>query len=224
MKKLLRNVPIFVTSDALYTVYLSLTKFYDCQTEHFIPPAIAECRVIDLHDEFTALQSTWEDAARRVVAFVGVGSKLLDPAVQIPDYASDLVNAELDLIESASGIQPSAIFPYLENGEDYTQYIPRGHYTRSDALKAYFKSMMWYGRMTYRLNTDDPEIGRAETRSALLLVHALLTSQVDGHPAVKAWLDLKTHSILRWQAMIQLPNISSDGSGLWQGCSIRCDC
>ena len=38
--------------------------------------------------------------------------------------------------------------------------------------------MMWYGRMTFRLKTDDPEVGRAETRAALLLVHALRTADV----------------------------------------------
>ncbi len=91
----------------------------------------------------------------RTVAFVGVASKLLDPSVQVPDYAADLVDAELALIDEAAGIQPSPLFPGLEFGEDYTQYIPRGHYTRSDELKAYFKSMMWYGRMTFRLKTDD---------------------------------------------------------------------
>jgi hypothetical protein len=57
-------------------------------------------------------------------------------------------------------------------------------------LKAYFKSMMWYGRMTFRLKTNNPEVGRAETRSALLLVHALRAAQVSNHPALEAWADL----------------------------------
>ncbi|MDD4995012.1 MAG: DUF3160 domain-containing protein [Patescibacteria group bacterium] len=52
--------------------------------------------------------------------------------------------------------------------EDYSQYIPRGHYDRSEELKAYFKSMMWYGRMTFRFKSDD------ETRSALLITVALM--------------------------------------------------
>src|SRR5690606_18485085 len=78
----------------------------------------------------------------------------------------------------------------LEFGEDYTQYIARGHYTISEELTAYFKSMMWYGRMTFRLKTDNPDVGRAETRAALLLVHALRTAQVNGQPALQAWLDL----------------------------------
>jgi len=118
-------------------------------------------------EQYQALKgSAWEENARRVVAFVSVASKLLDPEIQVPEYAADLVEAELALIEDAGGILPSPLFPGLEFGEDYTQYIPRGHYTRSEALKAYFKSMMWYGRMTFRLKTRDPEIGRDETRSA----------------------------------------------------------
>ena len=57
----------------------------------------------------------------------------------------------------------------------------------SEELEAYFKSMMWYGRMTFRLKTKDPEIGRAETRAALLLVHALGNVEVNGRPALDAW-------------------------------------
>jgi hypothetical protein len=108
----------------------------------------------------------------------------------VPDYAADLVEAELALVDKAAGIRPSPLFPGLMFGEDYTQYIPRGHYTRSEELERYFKSMMWYGRMTFRLTTDDPEVGRAETRSALLLVHALRTANLAYLPALEAWADL----------------------------------
>jgi hypothetical protein len=130
------------------------------------------------------------EAARRTVAFVAVGSRLLDPEVKAPDYARDLVDSELALIESAGGILPSPLFPGLEFGEDYSQYIPRGHYTRSEDLKRYFRSMMWYGRMTFRLKVKDPEIGKQETRSALLVVQALKEARVDGRPALELWQDL----------------------------------
>jgi len=39
--------------------------------------------------------------------------------------------------------------------EDYSQYVPRGHYTSSEELKRYFKSMMWLGRMTFKANGED---------------------------------------------------------------------
>ena len=95
--------------------------------------------------------SEWAADAMRLVAFFGVGSQLLDASVQVPAYAQELVNAELANINAASGMLTSPIFPSLKYGEDYTQYIPRGHYTKSESLEAYFKSMMWYGRMTFIL-------------------------------------------------------------------------
>jgi hypothetical protein len=189
------NVPIFVTSDSLLHVYHLLFDkvLRTAEIKSFIPLLrdLNAALLARTEEMYETLKSTaWEDAARRTVAFVGVGSKLLAPNVQVPDYAADLVDAELALIEDAAGIQPSPIFPGLEFGEDYTQYIPRGHYTMTEDLEAYFKSMMWYGRMTFRLKTKDPEVGRAETRSALLLVYALRTSQVGGHPALEAWASL----------------------------------
>ena len=189
------NVPVFVTSDSLLHVYHLLFDkvLRTAETEHFIRllRELNQALLARADQVYQALQgSDWEDAARRTVAFVGVASRLLDPDALVPEYAADLVEAELALIEDAAGIEPSPLFPGLADGEDYTQYIPRGHYTESDELKAYFRSMMWYGRMTFRLKTSNLKMGRAETRSALLLVYALRTAEVDGKPALEAWADL----------------------------------
>ena len=189
------NLPAFITSDSLLHVYHLLFDKVLRTTEmnYFIPllRSLNQAMLVETDHQYQQLVGTdWEEAARRTVAFVAVASKLLDPSIEVPEYARDLVQAELALVEAADGIYPSPLFPGLENGEDYTQYIPRGHYTRNDALKAYFKSMMWYGRMTFRLKTDDPEVGREETRSALLLANALRNAQVEGKPALDAWMDL----------------------------------
>ena len=64
---------------------------------------------------------------------------------EIPDFVKNIVQKEIDLIEKHQGWQFSPIFIYKE---DYSQYVPRGHYTKSEKLKNYFKAMMWYGRMT----------------------------------------------------------------------------
>ena len=73
----------------------------------------------------------------------------------IPSYVGGEVKAEIKNIEAHEGFNPSAIFnsPDSQNSykEDYSQYVPRGHYTRSEALKRYFKAMMWYGRMAFFL-------------------------------------------------------------------------
>jgi hypothetical protein len=189
------NLPPFITSDSLLHVYHLLFDkvLRTAERQSFIPllHQLNQAMLAQTDRQYQALQGTeWEDAALRTVAFIGVGSKLLDPSLEIPAYAQELVEAELAQIEAAAGIQPSPLFPGLENGEDYTQYIPRGHYTISEDLTAYFKSMMWYGRMTFRLKTNNLEVGRAETRAALLLVQALRTAQVNGRLALDAWLDL----------------------------------
>jgi hypothetical protein len=189
------NVPIFVTSDSLlHSYHLIFDKVLRTAERQYFIPLLRELNQAVLAEadaQYQALEGTpWEDAALRTVAFVGVGSRLLDPEIEVPAYAQALAEAELALVEAAEGIQPSPLFPGLEFGEDYTQYIPRGHYTLSEELEAYFKSMMWYGRMTFRLKTRDPEVGRAETRAALLLVHALRNATVNDRPALEAWLDL----------------------------------
>ena len=189
------NVPIFVTSDSLLHIYHLLFDkvLRTAETAYFIPllRELNAALLTEADANYEALRDTpWEDAARRTAAFVAVAGQLADPDSVIPPYVRDLTEAELANIEGASGILPSPIFPGLAYGEDYTQYIPRGHYTRSDDLKAYFRSMMWYGRMTFRLTTSDPEVGRAETRAAILLVQALRSAVSGGRPAVDLWQDL----------------------------------
>ena len=163
------NLPIFVTSDALlHSYHLLFDKVLrTAETEQFIPLLRSlNAAMLAKSDEIyqAAAGTDWETDALRLVAFFGVGSQLLDPTVQVPPYAQELVTAELANVNAAAGMLASPIFPSLVYGEDYTQYIPRGHYTRSEELSAYFKSMMWYGRMTFILKGLDPEAARGDTR------------------------------------------------------------
>lgn len=122
--------------------------------------------------------SPWENAARRNLAFFAVAGRLLDAQSSVPAAVQKEVQAELKLINAH---QQTAVSPIINLGsqadpvesfkEDYTQYIPRGHYTRNEAMKSYFQTMMWYGRMTFRLKLED------ETRSAALMTLALRDDQ-----------------------------------------------
>jgi len=64
---------------------------------------------------------------------------------EIPDFVESEVKKEIKLIKEHNGWKFSPIFIYKE---DYSQYAPRGHYTKSEKLKNYFMAMMWYSRMT----------------------------------------------------------------------------
>ena len=82
----------------------------------------------------------------------------------IPNYVTSEVEEEIKNIEEHEGFKPSAIFNSDTDCacdapccycEDYSQYVPRGHYTRSETLKRFFKAMMWYGRMAFLLKGGD---------------------------------------------------------------------
>lgn len=78
----------------------------------------------------------------------------------IPELAQNLVRREVMLIQEHKGWDFSPIFIYKE---DYSQYVPRGHYTRSEKLKNYFKALMWFSRMT-ALIEGSPSLAEGESR------------------------------------------------------------
>ncbi len=166
------NVPIFVTSDSLLHVYhLLFDKALRTAERKYFIPLLRGLNKAMLAGDRRAVQGAARHGLGGRGAALGGLRRGCQPAARptgkIPAYADELVDAELALIEAAGGMHASPIFPGLEYGEDYTQYIPRGHYTLDEGLKAYFKSMMWYGRMTFRLKTTDPEVGKAgDTRRA----------------------------------------------------------
>ena len=180
------NIPVFVSSDSLLHVYHLLfdKTLRRAETTAFIPMLTrldAELLRASVA-QYEALAGTpWADAARRNAAYFAVAVKLLDPAWQIPDGLSDLAEPDLASIEAHTGPGPSAIFPGYPLGEDWSQYVPRGHYTKSEELGRYFRAMMWHGRMTFRASDE------TETRQAALLTQAYRQTEVDGLPAAAVW-------------------------------------
>ena len=169
------EIPIFVSVDSMLHTFHIL---YDyalriLEVQKFYPTLVsltAEMMGYTDRQYRSATDATVREMARRNLAYFAVAAKLLDPAVAVPSDVAAEVSAELNLIEKHSGFAESPIFGYLE---DYSQYVPRGHYTRNEVLKKYFKSMMWYGRMMFRLRPTDAEQGYRETLQALLIVQAM---------------------------------------------------
>jgi hypothetical protein len=184
---------IFVTTDSIYhTYHLLFDKMLrDLETQHFIGQvnALTSAMIKTCQEQVATLKgSPLENAAKSNLAFFVVAGQLLQTGDSIPGEVADVVNKELTLIEAHNTQAVSPIWdqpdlpPAEKLIEDYTQYIPRGHYTRTEELKKYFKGMMWYGRLTYRLKND------LETRRSLLLVQALRKAKSeDGTPAITLW-------------------------------------
>ncbi|MGB4416205.1 MAG: DUF3160 domain-containing protein [bacterium] len=172
-------VPSFITTDSLlHNYHLFFSHLLRVVEKEELAPTLKELTqdmLSEAEKQYEALKGTeWENAAARNMAFFAVGGRLLDPAFPVPEPVQEIVEDELRLIEAQAGIQAS---PLMNMGqdleapellqEDYSQYQPRGHYNSSELLQSYFKAMMWYGRLTFRVKSED------ETRSALLMTLAL---------------------------------------------------
>jgi len=213
-----RDIPIFVTTDSLlhlYHIQFGETLRRIEEDEFFAD--IWEITAALLDDAVETRQDASGDlkeALERNAAFLAVGLRLLEPAedqvcagmsyecngwqtqfteeeavafsAEVPSFTGETVASELALIAAAGGFEVSPIFRYPE---DYSQYVPRGHYTRSEKLKNYFKALMWYGRMSFLLKeklieSDNP----ARDADIQTMQAALLAAAFARDPALRqAW-------------------------------------
>ncbi|MDR3052406.1 MAG: DUF3160 domain-containing protein [Coriobacteriales bacterium] len=174
-------VPSFITTDsAVHSFHLMfdyVLKDLEQQKLFALIATLSTNMAATSAEQYEALKGTeFENAARRNVAFFSVGARLSNAEFVEPAYVSDLVNAELALIEAQAGIADSPVINAGETFEnptveslklDYTQFIPRSHYTLTPELTAYFKAQMWFGQLTFRSAYQD------EVKSALLITSGL---------------------------------------------------
>lgn len=172
-------VPSFITTDSmLHNYHLFFSHLLRVvETEKFAPglKELTMAMLSESQKQYNELKGTdWENAAKRNIGFFSVGAGLLNPDTAVPKAVEGEVKKELDLIAKHQGV---AVSPVMNTGgstdvintpkEDYSQYIPRGNYDRTELLRAYFKAMMWYGRQTFRIKNQD------ELKSAVLVTMAL---------------------------------------------------
>ena len=156
------EVPVFVTSDSLLHLYHiqfdeTLRRI---EEKEFYPDLVKISQVMQTEflKRYEQSPDSTKDAYLEGAAYFTVGLKLLKPEMEIPKLVKPWVEWELEHIEKHAGFPSAAdaaensIFTYME---DYSQYVPRGHYTQSEELKRYFKAMMWYGRMTMLIKGAD---------------------------------------------------------------------
>lgn len=194
-----KGLPVLVTTDSMLNAYHGLfdTLLQRMEEGALYQKAIEMTQLlwVDAINQYSAAgdPALKEDALHNV-AYFAVAQSLLSgegpalPAVRAPapaglEAAIALAEAELALIEGAAGTEESPILGYTE---DYTQYTPRGHYTRSETLKQYFKTLVWYGRAAFFINEREPDITAEEALS--LTRRAILISSALTGEAKLAWL------------------------------------
>ena len=172
-----RKIPSFVTTDSVMHTY---HIFYDftlrCIEKEHLFSAVKELSRRMLDANLTALKTPHPpkitDALTRNAAFFAVPLLVMGEKPALPTTVQSLANDEVAKIEAHADRAES-----LTDAEvNYTQFVPRGHYTRSEDFKKYFKAMMWFGLVPLDIDYQTDHYPRA-ILMALIMVEQLMHDQ-----------------------------------------------
>ena len=180
------KLPVFVTSDVVlhtfYKTYDNMLKIAEYQRFFAELDSMLHGMLIGVEPlrSYSGTDSL-RLAIARAAAYLDVAHTLLTDTMT---YANDpvlhaTVMAETSLVYRHQGFALSNVVPELF--EDFSQYVPRGHYTLDARFEHYFRSMMYLGRMNLR------DTSRIETMQACILTRLLATSGIGQAKAADLW-------------------------------------
>ena len=159
-----RQFPSFVTTDLYLQVF---HMFFDCllkeTEEQKFSPMVTDFvkRNYDLMRklEATATDATVKAAAAHNAAFYAIAYELnTGKSLPVSAEYTALVKQEIKNVNEAQtsyseflGYVPEKRMPAFI----YNIYRPRGHYTRNETLKRYFRAMMWLQNVPFGADIDD---------------------------------------------------------------------
>ena len=165
------TAPMFVTTDAMLELWSSLNRELFESTEHkvFIKKLsgllpLLEKSAKTLYDAAQEGKEGRERKALRQVLMTLVVARRLLSGTSCSGQYDPVFRAESDaLVLKVNQHREANAYP----GEDYTQYIVRGHYVSDPARSRYFRASMWLSRRFFAVN---PQTGQSPS-SALHASH-----------------------------------------------------
>lgn len=188
------GVPHFITADSVLHTYHS---FYDKSLAFVEASYLSEDLKLlsnQMLEQSVLLNDELDDDLKGLqlknIAFFQVAKQLIDPNAKVtaavPEEAMAFARQELQRIEQAQGFAASPLFGF---DLDYSQFKVRGHYTRSEKLGDYFRTMMWLGTAPLPLIDKDGKFQYDNTLQALLM--SLTTFlKTKGKSNVQLWNDI----------------------------------
>ena len=154
-----QQFPNFVTTD----MYMQLFHMYfgfvlrEIEQKKFIPllSEICKAMITDMKTQATTTTdvSVKELAVYNHTFYAIAYTVLTGEKIEVPSGYEEWYKEELSHIDAAKDI-PSNFLDYKQVAFPYSLFKPRGHYTRNEALKRYFKAMMWLQTAPFCLDND----------------------------------------------------------------------
>ncbi|KAG3101802.1 hypothetical protein PI124_g11907 [Phytophthora idaei] len=173
------DLPVFVTSDSiLHAWHRSFDAFLVDIEENCLFPALRAILEDSLSECIAMAENVSEDhekvikAVKDVEIYLSMGlsllrGKLLGGHEEMETLWSAILNERTDGADLFSA----------ERTVDFSQLKPRGHYTKSEPLKRYFRAMMWFGIVDLRIAGDvKQDDGLHQLLCSVILVNCLQES------------------------------------------------
>jgi len=158
-----RDLPVFITTDAiLHAVHLAFDEILQEVEERYMYPMVNEM-LAAMHQKLPEMSAP-EPVKDDVDVYLSVARSLLvgrgknppedrwlpPPSIEDDGKPFSLRRQEEQVKEILARIQSHQIHEFslygMERKTDFSQFIPRGHYTASEDLERYFIAMMWLSR------------------------------------------------------------------------------
>jgi hypothetical protein len=189
------DLPVFVSTDALlHALHMSYDEILKSVENRYLINAL-DTLLGRLHGQLAFLAKEYEGDPRMSPMLRDLDLYLTVPRVLLGSITDPIlpengpaVGILLDYIRAE---QPAdyALFSTTNRTIDFSQFIPRGHYTDSPELTRYFQAMIWLGRTEFYLigpdgvvppyQQNDEDIQR-QTIDAVLLDEAAHGSGAEG--------------------------------------------
>jgi len=150
------DLPVYVSADSiLEAIHRAFDRLLEGTEQQILVPELTAL----LTSMRGGLSSTLTDTEtlRDADLYLTVAHSLLTGSLQAPSATADPTEVQtlFELARAGSGAARVALFG-SERDEDFSQFEPRGHYTSTAELAAYFKAMMWLGRVDFRIVETQP--------------------------------------------------------------------
>jgi hypothetical protein len=185
-----RDLPVYISSDAiLHALHMSYSEMLiNLETQLQLPAFTGLLK--GLHAELGALISRYDADPDLTENLMDVDLYLSIPLILLEEPAEPYFTeniAEIDKLMAMIGREGMESYPLFSDVHrliDFSQFIPRGHYTQSPDLTRYFRAMMWMGRTEFYLIVPDAQpyssmsqeerdlIGQRQTIASYLLTEA----------------------------------------------------
>ena len=168
-----QEFPNFVTTD----LYLQLYHLYfdsmlkELEEQSLLPLMIQFTR--EMHEllynmeRWSGFDETVNKAAKHNAAFYNIAYKLFTDKWIFNKDASDIDAQEVSKVMNAVNAPSDFMADYNEIQFPYSLFRPRGHYTRSEKLKRYFRGMMWLQSVPFGMDHKDEVLAAIQQACAL---------------------------------------------------------